>query len=111
RGKYVSELKFSDFTVDDNIQLLPDTVTLIHKDQQGRIIPHETVSHDLDETPKSRDRLPSYRKVYDAETLPDDITEEIVCEFLIKGTRERVAFTLPIKKVARYSGYDVLMGV
>lgn len=110
-GKYISEIMFSEFTTEDDIQLVPESIVLIHKDKNGNVIPHEDIEHDLNRKPVNKYRRHYYRKVYDPSKLPDEISEDIYLEVIIKGVRKKIEYHLPIEKALHYTWWDVMMGI
>lgn len=110
-GDYAAEIVFSDFTTDDPIELVPDSVNLFLHGKEGQVIPHLSLVNQLADKPQGKYRNHRYRKVYDSKHLPDEITEEITFEVIIGGERKKVEYRLPLKKVRHYSGWDVLMGI
>jgi len=102
---------FSEFTTDDNIQLIPDSIVLIHKDKSGKTIQHEKIYHDLDRKLEGKYRRHYYRKVYDPNKLPNAISEDIYLEVIIRGVKEKIEYHLPIEKAIHYPWWDVMMGI
>ncbi len=111
KGKYISEIMFSEFTTDDDIQLIANSIILIHKDKKGKTVQHEKIYHDLTRKPEGKYRRHYYRKVYDSDDLPNEILEDIYLEVIVKGVKEQIEYHLPIKKVLHYTWWDVIMGV
>ncbi len=111
KGKYISEIIFSNFTIDDDIQLIPESIVLLHKDKNGKTIQHEKISHDLTRKPEGKYRQHYYRKIYNPGKLPNEISEYICLEVIIKGVKEKIEYHLPIEKVLHYTWWDVMMGV
>jgi hypothetical protein len=111
KGKYISEILFSGSTTNEDIQLLPDSIILVHKDKNGKILPYEKVEHDVRKKPKGKYFRHYYRKVYDPSILSDEITEYISLEVLVKGVKEKIEDRLFIQKALHYTWWEVLMGI
>jgi hypothetical protein len=107
----LAEIVFTNFTVDDPIEMVPDSVALTLRRMDGQVIPHRAIINELADKPQSKHRTHRYRKVYEKKHLPDEIIEEISFEVIIGGEKKRLEYQFPLKKVPHYSAWDVLMGV
>jgi hypothetical protein len=111
KGRYISKINFSDFTTDDDIKLVPNSIVLVHKDKNGNKIQYEEYNHDLDRIPEGKYRNHYYQQIYDPSVLPSEISEYISLEVFINGDKKKIEYNLPIKKALHYTWWDVMMGV
>jgi len=111
KGKYISEIRFSDFTTDDDIQLLPDSIILVHKDKNGIVIPYEMINHDMNKKMDGKYRHHVYRKMYHPDGLSREISEYIYLEVRVKGVKKTIESHFSLQKALHYTWWDVLMGL
>lgn len=111
KGKYLSTIVFGDFTTEDAVRIIPESVRLVHKTRQGKTIPPEKTEYDFSHDPGVKHRSHYYRKVYDPSRLPDELIEFVFLEVLVDGEKKTIEYEFPIKKELHYTCWDVIMGV
>lgn len=111
KGKYISSLHFSDFTTDDDIQIVPDSIKLVHKTTDGKEINFEKSYSDFSLQPDVKYRSHFLKKIYNPDDLPDKMLEYIYFEVVVDGTNKKIEYELPIEKALHYTKWDVMMGI
>lgn len=111
KGKYVSTIWFSDFSADDDIQLIPESIILVHKDNAGEVIQPESVRYDFSQPPEKKYRSHFYQAIYDPKKLTEEVKESVSLEIVIDGQKKKIKYEFPIEKVLHYTLWDMMMGV
>lgn len=111
KGKYISTIYFSDFTSEDNIQIIPESIKLVHKTLDGRVINCEKMQSDFSQRTDVKYRSYYFRKVYNPDELPKEMIECIFFEVVVDGITEKIEYELPIKKALHYTYWDVMSSI
>ena len=104
--KYMSTIEFQNYS-DKKIQILSETIQLIHKDVHGNEVSYEII----EETNFDKELIEWMRQFYEkkySQKLPRKMQEYIYFEAIIDRKREKFEFNFPIEFSYDYNWWDVL---